>query len=92
MPARRRAIEYLEQGPRAQRTGGSAERHLERVRELAERIESELPFVGLPRVSPLVAGAAFAQARDEGAAAGSVAGAMLAAYAHLVYTGKIEQR
>ena len=67
------------------------ERHLERVRELAERIESELPFVGLPRVSQLVADG-VAQARDEDVAAGWVAGAMLAAYAHLVYTGKIERR
>jgi hypothetical protein len=67
------------------------ERHLERVRELAGRIESELPFVGLPRASQLVADGA-AQARDEDVAAGWVAGAMLAAYAHLVYTGKIERR
>jgi hypothetical protein len=64
--------------------------HLDRVRELAGRIEAQLPVVGLPRASRLLeSGVAELQADDE--AATWVVGALLAEYARLVHEGTIER-
>ena len=65
--------------------------HLERVRELADRIAAQLPVDGLARASRLLADG-IAEIRSDDAAAAWVAGALLAGYAHLVHVGKIERR
>jgi hypothetical protein len=64
--------------------------HLERIRELADRIDAQLPIEGLARASRLLADGITEIHADDGAAAW-VAGALLADYACLVHIGKIER-
>ncbi len=65
--------------------------HLARVRELVDRVDAQLPVAGLERASELLADGIY-EVRTDDVAAGWVAGALLAGYAHLVYMGKIERR
>jgi hypothetical protein len=65
--------------------------HVTRVCELAERIDAQLPVEGLERASELL-DTGIAEVRSSDVAARWVAGALLAGYAHLVATGKIERR
>ena len=62
---------------------------LARVRELAERISAELPVFGLDRASRLLE-EGIEEVTKGDAAAGWVAGALLARYAELVYRAAVE--
>lgn len=62
--------------------------HVERVRQLAGRIENDLPFAGLPRASAMLE-AGCCETREEEDAAVGLAGFLLASYALAFATGKI---
>jgi hypothetical protein len=64
--------------------------HLARVRELADRVDGQLPVAGLERASELLA-EGIDEIRVDDAAVAWVAGALLAGYAHLVNSGQIER-
>jgi hypothetical protein len=62
--------------------------HVGRVRELAERVEDELPIEQLPRASALLE-AGCCETREEQDAAVGLAGFLLASYALAVATGRL---